>query len=156
MKADEANALIARVRESIAAHASLALQRVVTDLAPSHIVVALALRQPPFPELPETVSAVWKSYPLQCAADGMMYQLALCRAAHDLGLDVNQYRRGEENTWAAEQLAVTATDIDSFVSRTGRPSGPPWTQEHRRAFATGIGALALHTRGKLRVPRAQP
>jgi hypothetical protein len=152
MKEEEANALIARVRKSIAAHASLALQRVVTDLAPARTVVALALRQPPFPELPETVSAVWKSYPLQCAADGMMYQLAMCRAAGDLELEVHQYQRGEDTTWAAAQLGVTAEDIDSFVSRTGRPSGPPWTQEHRRAFAAGIAALAQHTRVGLRCP----
>jgi hypothetical protein len=152
MKEEEANALIARVRKSIAAHASLALQRVVTDLAPARTVVALALRQPPFPELPETVSAVWKSYPLQCAADGMMYQLAMCRAAGDLELEVHQYQRGEDTTWAAAQLGVTAKDIESFVSRTGRPSGPPWTQEHRRAFAAGIAALAQHTRVGLRCP----
>ena len=34
MREDEANALIARVRRSIAARTSLALQRVVTELAP--------------------------------------------------------------------------------------------------------------------------
>ena len=153
MQEDEANALIARVRRSIAAHASLALQRVVTDLAPAYAIVALAIREPSFPELPETVTAVWQSYRLQCSADGMLYQLAMCRAARDLDLEVHQYRRGEDATWAAEQLGVTPEDIDSFVSRTGRPSGPPWTHEHRRAYAAGLAALALHTRARVSIPR---
>ena len=81
MKEAEANALIARVRRSVAARATLALQRVVTELSPTYTAVALAIREPPFPALPAKVSAVWQSYRLQCAADGMLYQLAICDAA---------------------------------------------------------------------------
>src|SRR5262245_11157562 len=72
MRVDEANALIARVRQSIAMCTSRALDRVVADLARSYAVAALAIREPPFPELPETVAVVRESYRLQCAADGMM------------------------------------------------------------------------------------
>jgi hypothetical protein len=146
MPEDEANALIARVRRSIAACTSRALHGVVTDLAPAYRVVALAIREPPFAELPETVVAVRQSYRLQCAADGMMYQLALCRAARDLGLEVHLCRRGEETATAAARLEIHPDDVESFVSRTGRPSGPPWTQEHRRAYAAGIAALAAAAR----------
>jgi hypothetical protein len=154
MREDEANALIARVRHSIAAHSSLALQRVVTETAPAHAAVALAIRKPPFPDLPETVADVWQSYPLQCAADGMLYQLALCRAARALGLDVHLCRRGEEAARAAERLGVAPEDVESFVSSVGRPSGVPWTQEHRRAFAAGIAALAVSTRARATIPRS--
>ena len=77
MQEDEANALIARVRESVDARTSLALQQVVTDLAPRYAIVALAIRESPFRELPETVAEVWKSYRLQSCADGMLYQLAM-------------------------------------------------------------------------------
>lgn len=153
MPEDEANALVARVRASIAAHTSLALQLVVTDLAPSHAVVALAIRKPPFPELPDSVAAVRKSYQLQCASDGMMYQLALCRAARDLGLAVESIDRGAETAYAAEQLGIAAHEIESFVTSTGRPAGPPWAQEHRRAFAAGIAALARRTGARLSVRR---
>jgi hypothetical protein len=142
MHVDEADALIARVRRSIAACATRALREVVTDLAPAYSVAALAIREPTFPELPATVAVVRRSYRLQCAADGMMYQLALCHAARDLGLDVHQCRRDEEVGEAAERLGVRAVEIESFVSGAGRPPGPPWTQEHRRAFAAGIAALA--------------
>ena len=144
LEIDEANALIARVRRSIAGCSARALGEVVADLAPSYAVVALAIREPPFPELPDTVAAVRQSYQLQCAADGMMYQLALCRAARDLGLEVHLCRRGDETARAAARLDVPVDGVETFVSDVGRPSGPPWAQEHRRAFAAGIAALAVH------------
>ena len=151
MREDDANALIARVRRSIAACTSRALQGIAGDLAPKHAVVALAIREPPFAELPGTVAAVWQSYQLQCTADGMLYQLALCRAARDRGVQVHQCRRGEETARAAARLEVRPDDMESFVDGTGRPPGPPWTQEHRRAYAAGIAALAAHVRRRLRI-----
>lgn len=151
MPEDEANALIVRVRQSVDACTALALRQAVTDLAPTYPIVSLAIGESPFRELPGTVAEVWKSYRLQSCADGMLYQLAMCRAGRDLGLEVQLYPRGGEVTWAAEQLGVAPHALESFVSRTGRPPGPPWTQEHRRAFAAGIGALALHTGAPLRV-----
>jgi hypothetical protein len=152
MREDEANAVIARVRRSIAVRTSEALRRVVTELAPAHAVVAVAIREPPFDGLPATVAAVRASHRLFCAADGMLYQLAICRAARQLELDVQMCRRGMEAARAAERLGVTPDEIDEFVGRTGRPDGPPWTQEHRRAYAAGIAALAAHARSRLRIP----
>jgi len=154
MNEDEASAVIAQVRRSIAARTSDALRRLVTELAPTHTAIALAIRKPPFEALPATVSGVRKSYQLQCAADGMLYQLAICSAARRLELEVKLYRRGEETTRAAEQVGVAPVDIEEFVSRIGRPARPPWTQEHRRAYAAGIAVLAAHTRGRLRIPTA--
>src|SRR4051794_900876 len=145
MREDEADAVIARVRKSIGARTSDALRRVITELAPAHTVVAIAIRKPPFDTLPATVAAVRASYPLLCAADGMMYQLAVCRAARQLELEVHQCRRGDEAARAAEQLGATSDAIEEFVTRAGRPDGPPWTQEHRRAFAAGIAVLAAHS-----------
>ena len=151
MPEDEAHVLIARVQRSVAACTARALHDLVADLAPAHAVVALTIRKPPFAELPERVAAVWQSYRLQCAADGMLYQRAICRAARDLGLNVQLYRRGEELARAAEQLEARPADVESFVSRRGRPAGPPWTQEHRQAFAAGIAALAAHARRDLKI-----
>ena len=149
---DEANVVIARVRLSIAARTSDALRRVVSELAPAHTAVALAIREPPFDDVPATVAAVRASYRLRCAADGMLYQLAICHAARQLELDVHMCRRGTERARAAQQLGVTPAAIEEFVSRSGRPAGPPWTQEHRRAYVAGIAALAPHARGRLRIP----
>jgi hypothetical protein len=152
MSEEEANALIARVRQSIAARTSDALRRVVSELAPAHTVVALAIREPPFEDLPATVGPVRASYRLRCAADGMLYQLAMCHAARQLKLDVHMYRRGKELAQAAQQLGETPAAIEEFASRTGRPAGPPWTHEHRQAYAAGIAVLAAHARGRLRIP----
>jgi hypothetical protein len=151
MREDEANALVARVRRSIAACTSREWRRVVADVGPAYAVVALAIREPPFPALPGSVAAVWQSYRLQCAADGVMYHLAMCRAARDLGFAVDACRRGQEAARAAERLGVTADAIESFVSGTGRPPGPPWTQEHRRAYAAGIASLAAHGGSRVKI-----
>jgi len=37
------------------------------------------------------------------------------------------------------------------VTRRGRPAGPPWTQEHRRAYAAGIAALVPYVRRRLEI-----
>lgn len=153
MKEAEANALVARVRRSVAARSTLALQRVVTELAPTYAAVALAIRKPPFPELPAKISAVWQSYRLQCAADGMLYQSAICAAARQLGLEVQLCVRGDEAARAAKCLGATLDAVEEFVSRTGRPAGPPWTGEHRRAYAAGIAALGERARGRLRIQK---
>ena len=153
MTEGQGNALIAQVRRSIAVRTSDALTRVVTELPRSYAVVALAIRTPPFASLPETVAAVRKSCRLQCAADGMLYQLAICRAARQLGLDVHMCRRGKETLLAAEQLGVTLRQVEDFVCRSGRPAGPPWTQEHRRAYAAGMAVLAAHAHRRLKIAR---
>lgn len=156
MREDDANALIARVRRSASAHALEALQRLLTDLSRGHAIVALAIRKPPFDDLPDSVTAVWSSHRWLSCADGMLYQLALCRAARQLGLDVQMYRRREETSWAAAQLGVTPAAVEQFVGTTGRPAGPPWTQEHRQAYAAGIAALAARAGRRLRLPAANP
>ena len=81
----------------------------------------------------------------------MLYQLAIRRAARQLKLDVHMCRRGKERH-GPQRLGATPAQIEEFVSRTGRPGGPPWTQEHRRAYAAGIAALAAHERSRLRIP----
>ena len=151
LREDEADELIARVRRSIAIRTSLALQRLVAELQPGHAVVALAIREPPFPELPQSVASVRQSIRLTNCADGMLYQMAVCRAARDLGLDVQMCRRGQESLRAARRLDVTSADIEAFAGGAGRPSGPPWTAEHRRAYAAGIAVLAAHVRTRLRI-----
>src|SRR5262249_56164524 len=108
------------VRRCRAACTARSVRDLVGNLTPAYAVVALAIREPTFTELPETVATVRQSYRLQCAADGVMYQLALCRAARDLGLEVDLCRRGQENARAAARLTVHPDDIESFVTGAGR------------------------------------
>ena len=149
MREDDAEALVARVRKSIAGCTSLALERMVSELAPLCRIVALAIRKPPFPQIPNSVRAVHASYQMKCAADGMLYQGALCHAATRQGLEVRLCQRGEEVDLAAASIGASPDEIEEFVTRTGRPAGPPWTQEHRHAYAAGIAALAPHARMRL-------
>ena len=149
MREDEAEELVARIQKSVSVCTTRALERLVGELAPTSTVVALAIRKPPFPSIPASVAAVHASYQLRCSADGMMYQQAICRSASRLSLAVQLCKRGEESARAAEQLGVTPGDVEDFVARSGRPDGPPWTEEHRRAFAAGIAALAPHVPGRL-------
>src|SRR6266849_8318607 len=118
MREDEANAVIARVRRSIAARTSEALRRVVIELAPAHTAVALAIREPPFDDLPATVAAVRTSYRLLCAADGMLYQLAICHAARQLSLDVHVCRRGDETARAARNIGGRTRPASRHWRRT--------------------------------------
>lgn len=152
MTEDAANALIARVKRSIDGCARDALQRLIAELATSHTVVAVAIRQSPFPALPETVAAAWGTQ-LLYSADGMLYQQAVCEAARQLGLDLHVYPRGgQELALAAERVGVTPQLLERFIVQDGRPPGPPWQQEHRRAYAAGIAALSKHVSGRLRIP----
>ena len=147
MREDDAQDLIARVHTSVDSCTTQALERLIGELAPASTIVALAIRKPPFPSLPTRVADVHASYQLRCAADGMMYQQAFCAAAKRLTLAVQLCPRGDEAARAAEQLGVTPADVEGFVTDSGRPAGPPWTAEHRRAYAAGIAALATHVRG---------
>lgn len=151
MSEDDANALIARVRTAIDRRSLDALTRVVAELKPTYEAVAITIRTPSFPDLPESVADAWKVHRLLYAADGMLYQIAMCRAARALGLDVEMCPRSEEASRAAERLGVTPDAIEEFVTRTGRPAGPPWAQEQRRAFAGAIAALATRTGERLRI-----
>src|SRR5215208_2515577 len=60
MQEDEAQALVARVRRSIAICTDAALRRLAAELAATHAlaVVALAIRDPPYPRIPSSVARV--------------------------------------------------------------------------------------------------
>lgn len=146
LRPDEAEALVARVRKSIAFNTDRAVRRLVDDLSREHPVRTLTIRTPPFPKLPASVAEVHASHRLLSSADGMLYNLAICDAATRHGLGVVLYRRGDEVDLAANALGVSHEAVDEFLSGAGRPAGPPWTVEHRRAYAAGLAALAPHVR----------
>jgi len=146
-RADEAEALITKVGNSVARTTDLALGRLVDELSSEHPVTTLTIRKPPFEKLPATVAAVHASYQLMCSADGVLYHLAIRNAAKRLGLEVQLCRRGDEIGLAAAALGVSPEAVEEFVTGAGRPSGPPWTVEHRRSYAAAIAALSPRVRG---------
>jgi hypothetical protein len=147
MRPGDAEALLARVRASIAATTDLALERIVGDLEPEHRVTTLVIRTPPFDALPPSVADVHASYALLCAADGMLFQMAVCAAASRFGLGVVTMKRGTEIASAAAALGVSPAAVEDFVGGAGRPKGSPWTAEHRRSYAAAVTVLAGKVRG---------
>jgi hypothetical protein len=137
----EAEQLLRKVKRSIAACTTLAFDRLSADLGPRYRVSSIAIRQPPLPRLPATVGAVHRSYYTQCRADGMLYHQAICAAARRRAWGVVLHRRGEEFARAAEVMEASPADVERFVNSLGPTLKPPWTAEHRHAFAAAIGQL---------------
>lgn len=57
--------------------------------------------------------------------------------------------RGQGMERAAARLQLPIRAVELFVKIQGRPPGPPWTEDHRRAYAAGIAVLPRHERLKL-------
>ncbi len=147
---DEAEALVRKVKLSVARATGRALDRLSADLSPKYQVSAIAIRQPPLDVLPVTVADAHKSYYVFCRADAMLYHSAIVSAAHERGWDVLLHRRGEEVAKAAEALRADAAHVERFINGLKSALGPPWSAEHRNAFAAAIAALSKQSR--LRAP----
>jgi len=139
-KAD-AEALVHRVKRSVAACTALALDRLSADVSPKYRVTSVAIRQPPLDSLPSTVADAHRSYYVFCRADGMLYHSAIAAAARQRNWDVLLHRRGEEMEMAAEALRKDAAGVERFINDLKTRLGPPWTAEHRNAFAAAIAGL---------------
>jgi hypothetical protein len=139
----EAQALVDRVRRSVDVCCRRALEQLRADLAPDRLV-ALAIREPPGPPIPSSVAEVLESYRVTCMADGEMYRQTLCDKAAALGIEVIRHRKGAEHERAASALRVSAARVQKRIAELGSALGPPWRDEHRRATAAAIAALARH------------
>ena len=139
LKKADAERLLLTVRQSIAACTARAFDRLAADLAPRYPVSAIAMREPTLARLPETVAEAHRSYHTMCRADGMLYHAAICAAARQRHWELVFHRRGEELTKAAAALQTSTSEIERFVN--GLKQTPPWTAEHRNAFAAAIGSL---------------
>jgi len=147
----EAEQLLRKVERSIAACTALAFDRLSADLSPRYRVSSITIRQPPLAHLPATVGEVHRSYHVLCRADGMLYHSAICTAARQRGWNPVFHRRGEELAKAAEALQASTDEVERFMKDLRQTLEPPWTAEHRSAFAAAIGRLRTHSR--LRVLR---
>jgi hypothetical protein len=148
----EAEQLVRKVKRSVATSAATAFEHLVADLSPQYRVTSIAIREPPLEELPATVADVHRSYYVFCRADGMLYHSTIVSTARQLGWNVRLHRRGEELNMAAEALRMDAADVERFIDSLKSSLGPPWSAEHRNAFAAAIAGLREHSR--LRAPRA--
>jgi hypothetical protein len=130
LPADEAIALIERVRRSAASYAATAL----AALPPN--VRAIAIRKRPL--LPPTITERIASYHAQTRADGVMYRDVLAEAAQALGWSVSEYEAKTVLDEAATALGLD--DISARLREIGRALGPPWQKDHRLAAAAAMAA----------------
>jgi hypothetical protein len=150
----EAEQLLRKVKRSIAACTALAFDHLSADLGPRYRVCSITIRQPPLEHLPATVGEVHRSYHTMCRADGMLYHSAICAAARQRDWTLVFHRRGEELATAAEALQTSTLDVERFLNHLRQTLKPPWTAEHRNAFAAAIGRLRKQSR--LRTRRENP
>ncbi len=141
MSMSKAEALVRRVKASAHKHARAALIDIRDAIAPDHRLVALAIRQPPFAELPDSVAAVHAWRPMLFAADGMLYHAALTTAARELGIAVALYARGEEMANADAALGRPSGWTDDALKDIAREPSLPWTKEHRNAAAAALATI---------------
>jgi hypothetical protein len=119
----------------------LALDRLIADLRPQYRVSGLAMRQPPLERLPTSAEEAHGSYHVLCRADAMLYHSAICAAARRRRWQLAFHRRGEEFAMAARALQWSRPDVEAFITKLRTTLKPPWTAEHRQAFAAAIAAL---------------
>ena len=139
LKEADAERLLHKVKQSIAACTARAFDRLSADLSPRYQVAAIAIREATLAQLPESVAAAHRSYHTMCRADGMLYHAAICAAAQRRHWELVFHRRGEELAKAAGALKARPSDVERFVNRLEQT--PPWTLEHRNAFAAAISGL---------------
>ena len=84
----------------------------------------------------------------------MLYHSAICEAARQRDWTLVLHRRGEELAKAAEAVQTSTREVERFMNDLRQTLKPPWTAEHRSAFAAAIGSLRNQSR--LRVPRTEP
>ncbi len=125
--------LVAGVRASALRAASASLDQLAAWLPGP--VVSLSLRAWPL-DFPDDI-AVRRRPPYQAQADSVMYREVLAECAHDRGWQVHLFDARAVEAQAARILGERAEDA---LGRPGVTLGPPWTKDHRIAFAAAIVA----------------
>ncbi len=141
----EAEALVRKVQQSVAAHTRTALSQLQADLGAEHRLVSIAVQEGPRHRRPTTFAEILESQTAMIAADGDLYRDALSEAAEEVGMEARLIPRKGETERAAQALGVDAARAEKLLREIGRELGPPWRKEHRDAAAAAIAVLARHS-----------
>jgi hypothetical protein len=98
-------------------------------------VVSMSLRAWPL-DFPDDI-AVRRRPPYQSRADSVMYCQVLSECAHDRGWQVHLFDAKAVEAQAARILGDRAGEV---LGRPRATLGPPWTKDHRIAFAATVVA----------------
>lgn len=85
---------------------------------------------------------ILQSHTLVHAAEGALFRGVIRGASEDLGLGVFQVPAPELVRRAARALGLAKDEVAQFVTRLGRPLGPPWTADHKAATLAAVLALS--------------
>jgi len=88
------------------------------------------------------LEAILASHALLHTAEGEFYRQALVEAGEHCGLPVSGVKEREAYERVAEQLHLSADELQSRVAALGRGIGPPWTQDQKYAALVAWLALA--------------
>jgi hypothetical protein len=125
--------LVERVHASAARAASAALDALVGSL--SAPVASISLRAWPA-DFPADV-ATQRRVPYESRADSVMYRQVLADLARRRGWAVHLYDAGDVER---EAIRVLGARSDEVLRRPRETLGPPWSRDHRIAFAATIVA----------------
>ena len=133
--AEQATALVERVRASVARAAASALDDLAASLPGP--IESFSLRALPA-NFPQDISTQRRS-PYEARADAVMYRTVLVELAEQRGWRVHYYLAKDVEQRAAELLGDRATEV---LHGPRQALGPPWTKDHRMALAATV--LAVH------------
>ncbi len=126
-------ALLEEVRPSIRRAATLAFDDLVADLGAPIRTVSLRTWPADFP----TDLAVLVRSPWEARADAVMYRQELSDLAVERGWEVHLY---DAKRVVSEADATLGGRADDHLQAPRAALGPPWTKDHRTAFAAAIVA----------------
>jgi hypothetical protein len=130
---DAAAQMVTGVRAAALRAASASLDHLAAALPGP--VVSMSLRAWPL-DFPDDI-AVRRRPPYQSRADSVMYCQVLSECAHDRGWQVHLFDAKAVEAQAARILGDRAGEV---LGRPRATLGPPWTKDHRIAFAATVVA----------------
>ncbi len=126
-------ALVAKVRASVARATAVAFDAIAAALpAP---VVSISLRAIP-PDFPDDI-AIQRRSPHEARADAIMYRQILSELAEARGWEVHYFNAKDVEGQAVSELGDRADEVLHGPRAT---LGPPWTKDHRMALAAALVA----------------
>jgi hypothetical protein len=137
-----AEALIRRATDEAAGLAARAIAHVVAELkGAEHDTTAAGLLLASGRALPG-LAEILSSHALVHAAEGEIYRDVLRGAIRGRGLRAVEVSERDLDDHAARVLGRPASEITRRVAALGKPLGPPWTQDQKRAALVAWIALA--------------
>jgi hypothetical protein len=144
LKSGDAAALIERCRESSRTLAREAIGAAISELGDHgyQIIGCAVLVGTPQPARPlaETLASHVRIH----TAEGQFFREILIEASRELNLPVTQIGERAVYAQACAKLKFAEVALAQWVTQLGRPLGPPWTQDHKRAALAACLALAMH------------